>query len=823
MGPVTTFDRQSQNRVSGIDLLLMVDNSQGMASKQAVLADAVPYLLGQLVQPACIDTNGNPVMDTSGQPSHVLLGLSTCLNGGSPEFNPVNDIHIGIVTSSLGDHGSGRTCSPGQPTSFVDANGTINEPDDVNDKAHLVGTLARYTSTTAAGQNVRSDPAGFLAWGDATRPAMSDGALMSAVGIFKDMVSATHEMGCSMEAQLESWFRFLIDPVPPIFPITKDAYQQAHRVGSDDALLAQRAAFLRPDSLVAIVMLTDENDCSLRDTDVGWVATDVSSSIKSGSEACNTDPNSKCCYSCTAGGPPNGCADGCSGKGAGQDDSPFQASLRCFHQKRRFGYEFMYPTSRYVVGLTHPELCPDQTFGDMDCDCKFAKSVNASCNAGARRLPNPLYSNVVGYDNAGNPVAGGSASAVARTDNTAIFLAGIVGVPWQDIGYQDASGNLVYIPVADPVWNGQPSANGPAPITPVPVSGGGIWANIYGDDNANVVPADPHMIESIEPRPGIGAGDPINGGEWTTAYGGLEYSCIYPLTQAEDCPCNSTATDYSMCKYLHSNECCDLTFNVDGHGGGAGSFNKPLCNGNTQVNAKAHPGLREIAVLHDYALNGKVAGNSIVASICPADVRATADKASPGYGYNPAMRALLEQLKRRLKGDCLAKPINVDSQTGAVSCNLVEVVNASSLNGIDCNSYCAANGRSAVSTAISADVRLALQQAGSCDQPGAQPCSTMCQCLLNQESAAMNSTGSAAGSDLAVCQNADDTTANLLPPGYCYVDPSAGAGANLSLLSQCPDSQRRILRFVGSNPTGNGYSVPLVGAEVYLSCPASPK
>jgi len=40
------------------------------------------------------------------------------------------------------------------------------------------------------------------------------------------------------------------------------------------------------------------------------------------------------------------------------------------------------------------------------------------------------------------------------------------------------------------------------------------------------------------------------------------------------------------------------------------------------------------------------------------------------------------------------------------------------------------------------------------------------------------STGTAAGSDLATCQNADDTTASTLPPGYCYVDPSAGSGAS---------------------------------------------
>jgi hypothetical protein len=35
------------------------------------------------------------------------------------------------------------------------------------------------------------------------------------------------------------------------------------RAEVDEVLLARRAAFLRPDSLVAIVMLTDENDCSM--------------------------------------------------------------------------------------------------------------------------------------------------------------------------------------------------------------------------------------------------------------------------------------------------------------------------------------------------------------------------------------------------------------------------------------------------------------------------------------------------------------------------------------------------------------------------------
>jgi hypothetical protein len=829
--PVTTnvvVQRQINNAINAIDLLIMIDNSSSMADKQATLADAVPQLLGQLVQPACVDTNG------TSHGASLLGATNPCPNGGSLEFNPVNNIHIGIVTSSLGDHGGGRLCTPGQPTSFVDANGTINEPDDVNDKGHLAGTFARYVSTTAAGQNVTSTSEGFLAWGNAEKPAMSAGSLDSATGIFKDMVSATKEMGCGLEAQLEGWFRFLIDPVPPIFPITKDAAQQAHRLGSDDALLAQRAAFLRPDSLVAILMLTDENDCSLRDTDVGWVATDTSNSITRGSDKCATDPNNACCYSCTAGGPPKGCPDGCNPKGPANDDGSFQANIRCFHQKRRFGYEFMYPISRYVVGLTNAFLCPDQTFGDMDCDCKFATKIGASCNPNAAsKKPNPLYSNIIGTNNAGAPVQSATASAIARVDNSIVFLAGIVGVPWQDLGYLDANGNLVYIPVTDPSWDGQPAAAGPAPITPVPgspVNGmGGIWANIYGDDNQNMVPADPHMVEAIEPRAGIQGGDPINGGDWTTAYEDLEYACIYPLTQARDCACNSTATDYSSCKYLHPNDCCDLNFNVDGRGGGAGSFNKPLCNGNSQVKAKGYPGLREIAVLHDYAKSGAAQGNSIVASICPKDVAAASDKTGPGYGYNPAVAALINRLKEKLKGSCLPRPLTPNGD-GSVNCNVVEVVGGSSLGSNDCPTYCARNLRNQstadnpsgqVSAQMQASVLDSMRKANLCDTAG-NPCSSFCLCLLPQESGQANKTNSALGSDLAVCQSGDDGQANALDPGYCYVDPDNGAGTNPDLVAKCPDTQRRIIRFAGNNPTsGTGVAVPLPGSMVFTACQGS--
>ena len=185
--PTTTnvvVQKQANNAITGIDLLLMIDNSSSMADKQAILAAAVPQLLGQLVAPNCVDAIGNPATPACGSNSWALAtlvrqrGLDIRLR-----FNPVNNIHIGIVTSSLGDHGANSLCTPGAPTQYTDANGNaIPQPPDVNDEGHLIGTLARAQT---APTDILTDPQsqyatlptdsssnlyGFLAWGNSTLP-----------------------------------------------------------------------------------------------------------------------------------------------------------------------------------------------------------------------------------------------------------------------------------------------------------------------------------------------------------------------------------------------------------------------------------------------------------------------------------------------------------------------------------------------------------------------------------------------------------------------------------------------------------------------------
>src|SRR5687767_13302447 len=94
-------DQIRQTAVDKIDLLFMIDNSISMADKQAILAAAVPVLVNRLISPNCVDAMGGTI-----GPSNA----GDCGGNGEPEFNAIEDIHIGVVTSSLGGHG-GQVCA----------------------------------------------------------------------------------------------------------------------------------------------------------------------------------------------------------------------------------------------------------------------------------------------------------------------------------------------------------------------------------------------------------------------------------------------------------------------------------------------------------------------------------------------------------------------------------------------------------------------------------------------------------------------------------------------------------------------------------------
>ncbi|HEY1535325.1 MAG TPA: hypothetical protein VGF76_14965, partial [Polyangiaceae bacterium] len=709
--------------------------------------------------------------------------------GGSPEFNPIGDIHIGIVSSSLGAHG-GQVCTG--PTAGPHA----------NDNSHLIGSV-RADATPPFAVSSTWNNSGFLAWDSSQMrdkpPGTADPVALNTT--FQNMIVSTGEDGCGYEASLEGWYRFLIDPEPPamvgrdttgqitvrssaltIDPTTKkpklDANGHAICTGCDEALLTQRRAFLRPDSLVAIVMMSDENDCSIRDDGVGWFVGNSGARMPRSTSICDTNPNDKCCRSCAqkeASGPPAGCmaltADAtCKNVVAGQsyatwDQLHDSLNLRCYNQHQRFGFDLLYETARYVNALKQTTL-PLQS--------NPAVSVT-----------NPLY------DTTG--------SSSAPRDPSLVFLAGIVGVPWQDIA-DDASltgAGLNYLTaqelLAKDRWTallGNPTASPPTP------------------------PTDPFMIESIGPRTGTNMiaqppvattpansmnphANVINGHEYNndTTMGDLQYACTFPLTTPKPC--------------VASNAACDCSPNMAGSSAAVTEANSPLCQGganiNTQTSAKGYPGARELQVLKDLGTN------AIVASICPKVVTAKNPKdpaSDPNYGYNPAVGAIIERLKEALKGKCLPRPIQTNDQ-GQVLCKVIEAQKT----GCDCTTP--GNGRApATDPSLMTAVQTQLKATGNCGNAGQDPCSTWCQCEILQESNANGST------DLTTCQ----TNQPVKTPGYCYIDKTAenAAGANVAAieaaLAKCPSNQQQLLHFQDS-PTEK---TPAQGAVAFIACLGAP-
>ncbi|MGC4064609.1 MAG: hypothetical protein QM784_08185 [Polyangiaceae bacterium] len=379
-----------------------------------------------------------------------------------------------------------------------------------------------------------------------------------------------------------------IDPEPPLKVIkattqTPKPMAWTERSGRDDVLLQQRKEFLRPDSLLAIVMLTDENDCSIKDSGPAWLMAGSKDNIKVAAQICETNPNDPCCYSCNM-DPPEGCAKDPTCETRAYDD---KSNLRCFDQKRRFGYDFLFPTARYVNALKLKTICPYQNFGDLDCECT---GHDKSCTPGPS-FPNPLYT-----ADAEQLAAG----ITPRTEANMIFLAGIVGVPWQDIATSESLNRgkeyLKYLPASEIRWDYLlPDANGNPPVDPLMRESMTARSGIH-----------PVTQEPIGGPTGTNRLNQINGHEWDPD-NDLQFACTFDLTQL-------AAT--KDCAKEASNTCSCSTTSAP-----AGSMS-PLCQnptdgsyGTTQYAAKAYPGTRQLEVLRAY--NDTVKNNSIVASICP--------------------------------------------------------------------------------------------------------------------------------------------------------------------------------------------------------------
>lgn len=520
--------------------------------------------------------------------------------------------------------------------------------------------------------------AGFLAWDPKQllnpKGIAEPAAFATALG---QTVNAAGETGCGYEASLEAWYRFLIDPEPPAGITVPNGSSTAVITGVSAEILAQRKAFLRPDSVLGIVMLSDENDCSIIDGGYGWLIARSSPMFRSTS-VCHTNPNDKCCQSCGEQTANAGCP-------ALTDDSECQLgknlaaadddlNLRCYRQRQRFGFDLLYQTHRYVDGLTSA-VVPRRSDNQM--------------------VVNPIYEAKDG--------------APPRSPEQVLLL-GIVGVPWQDVA--DA---------ASLTGPGLKLLSEDGPLTEE------RWDMILGDPYASppVLPSDPFMVETPDDRTSLGipqtnpivpteklapstSQDPqanhINGHD-TVNIGNrdLQYACTFALPKPITC-------DQAR---LNANQGCDcfaedLTYNralCQPPGGGVATT--------SQRYGKAYPGLRALEVLKG------VGGHGIVASACPK----TADEDSDSYGYRPAMDALAGRVAKQIGRSCLTRDAKADAN-GRTAC---QVLVASSSASCTCPE---AEGLSKASADATKPVLDELAAVGYCG-PG-MSCDAICLCELKQ-------------------------------------------------------------------------------------------
>ncbi|MFO0740852.1 MAG: hypothetical protein U0270_33455 [Labilithrix sp.] len=778
----------SQQAVDKVDLLFAIDNSQSMGDKQDILKDAVPDLIQGLLKPACVDRETRAKTGKVADPNGDKDNNYGCDATSEPEFKPVTDMHIGIVSSSLGNFG-GNVCEAKNART--------------NDNALLVNFL----DPAKLDRDTTNAPDGYLAWFPSNKenedekrhpkPAApikvdDDGNGNGLTPSFIKLVGGVGQDGCGLEAQLESVYRFLIQPDP--WDVVKtDAFQQAEfGEGINVDVLKQRADFLRPDSLVAIIMLTDEDDSSSDPLSVGGFGyafmnkdfpgskvrrgtTAQGTTAPRGTSVCATDPGSEDCTSCgfaqncdantdscqkikqdencTTSGDPQAKGVGYDGFYAATEDD---LNVRFHRMKERFGVDPQYPLKRYIAGFTQLRV-PDRE-GEHTITQSASGQRQISNYIGSAKCTNPLFAAQLPREQ------GDELCNLPRSTRSPdlIFFAVVGGVPNQLLHFNP---------------DGDEKAAEDNRIT------ADDWVKILGKDSEHFdyTGIDPHMIQSVKPREelvktggdpdlprGQNGDDKVHGREWNTKKKDLQYACTFDLPPGKERQCAGNS------------DSCDCSDDPSQAGKAAG--NPPLCatdGSATQIKAKAYPTIREFQVVHALGDQG------IISSLCPIQLT---DKDKPTYGYRPAVATIIERLKNALTTQCLPQKLRSDEEEASGTPLPVPCLVLAQLSP-DSDKKCEdIPGLTRPEKAV-LDIFLQQQKAESGNVgDGGLDLSKLEVCVVPQKTVAKG-VSCAADADIEWCYVSNDTVNKKTPAGRCpqallfSSGSSALAGARFSL--QC--------------------------------------
>jgi hypothetical protein len=242
-----------------LDLLFMIDNSGSMAEEQKKLASVLPQLIKVL-------TTGNQ----NGMPSPA---------GETPSFPPVQSLHIGVVSSDMGVNGAPAQKSCGALSFIPTEQNTTTTNMFLNKPLGDDGQLQTSTAVAVAGIFVPPTPGAQpfqVVSGDLSCVSVSfppEERFIDFSADITDPEDTAHKFsciaklgknGCGLEQQLESVLKAFTPPDSAIkFSSGTNGQGTAIRANATSGV---NGNFLRDEAILAVVFVTDEEDCSVPDS-----------------------------------------------------------------------------------------------------------------------------------------------------------------------------------------------------------------------------------------------------------------------------------------------------------------------------------------------------------------------------------------------------------------------------------------------------------------------------------------------------------------------------------------------------------------------------
>jgi hypothetical protein len=247
-----------QSGVDKVDLLFLIDNSGSMGEEQKKLAEVLPNLVAALA-------TGN----SDGKPKPP---------GVKSDFTPVTSLHIGVVTSDMGINGAPAQNSCGNKSYLPTERDTRTSTTRIDQPVGNDGILQTTTDVAVAGifvppagggdvvEEVPGDPGcanvsfpptqrfvDFMAGGDAVDAARRFGC-----------IAKRGRNGCGLEQQLEAVLKALTPPdsATKFTALSPNGHGNPSKPGGPAGF---NQNFLREDSILAVVVVSDEEDCSSPD------------------------------------------------------------------------------------------------------------------------------------------------------------------------------------------------------------------------------------------------------------------------------------------------------------------------------------------------------------------------------------------------------------------------------------------------------------------------------------------------------------------------------------------------------------------------------